>query len=173
MKKLKLVSSMTLLFLILVPIFLTGSVYGIEPGIQTENQWSPYYKSRRMITITELGVSDRVLEPVDVFLTFPQEQAIVNSCRIVYFNGTDWKEVPSQVWNETTYMYLGSTYYNSCTVTFLANVSQSTQKIYYAYYDDLNNTAPNYDPRIWAIVRNSSAPIDEYYPWIFDSSTGT
>ncbi|MFX0068043.1 MAG: hypothetical protein ACFE7I_03030, partial [Candidatus Hodarchaeota archaeon] len=26
---------------------------------------------------------------------------------------------------------------------------------------------------IWAIVRNSSAPIDEYYPWIFDSSTGT
>ncbi|MFX1486448.1 MAG: hypothetical protein ACFFBS_05050 [Promethearchaeota archaeon] len=173
MGKSKSISSVAVLFLMLAPIFLAGSVYGIEPGIQTENQWSPYYKFRRMVTITEPGISDRILEPVDVYLTFPQEQAIVNSCRVVYFNGTAWNEVTSQVWNETTYMDLGSTYYNSCTVTFLANVTESTQKIYYVYYDDANNTAPDYNSRIWAVVRNSSAPVDEYYPWIFDNSTGT
>ncbi|MEM2907022.1 MAG: hypothetical protein QW739_02970, partial [Candidatus Odinarchaeota archaeon] len=72
------------------------------------------------------------------------------------------------MWNETTYISGVNEYYNSCTVTFLANISRSQQKIYYVYYDPLNNNPPSYEQRIWAVARNSSAPIDEAYPWIYD-----
>ncbi|WEU40542.1 MAG: hypothetical protein OdinLCB4_001025 [Candidatus Odinarchaeum yellowstonii] len=165
------------LIFIIIPVlissfyFINYTVEGVQ-GIRTDEWWNNSYRFRRMITLTEPGVSDRILEPVDVYITFNAYEAVVNSIRVAYYNGSDWVEEPSQVWNETTYISGGNVYYNSCTVTFLANISKSQQKIYYVYYDPMNNTPPSYDQRIWAVARNSSAPGDEAYPWIYDFKNG-
>lgn len=152
--------------------FLNYSLGDTQQGIRTLNWWDSGYHHRRMITLTEPGIADRCLEPVDVYLSFTPGEAVVNSIRVTFYNGSSWVEEPSQIWNETTYTAGAKEYYNSCTVTFLSNISKSQQKIYYIYYDEMNNTAPNYGKSIWAVARNSSAPVDEAYPWIYDSESG-
>jgi hypothetical protein len=142
-----------------------------QPGVQTDEWWDTNYNSRRMITLTEPGISDRILEPIDVFLTFTTGEAIVDSIRVAFFNGSEWIEETSQIWNETTYTVGLNTYYNSCTVTFLTNITESSQKIYYIYYDDSYNIPAIYANKIWAYATNSSATPDTSFPRVYSNIT--
>ncbi|MHA1410417.1 MAG: hypothetical protein ACTSQY_08960, partial [Candidatus Odinarchaeia archaeon] len=173
MKKLKTIIPLLVISLFLVSGLIINSSIQIQQGVQTDEWWDTNYSYRRMITLTEPGVADRVLEPVDVFLVFSQGEATVDSIRVVFYNGSEWIEEPSQVWNETTHMINTNTYYTSCTVTFLANITKSSQKIYYIYYDDTYNVSAAYDTKIWAAARNSSAPLDNIYPWVYDATSKT
>ncbi|MEM2907021.1 MAG: hypothetical protein QW739_02965 [Candidatus Odinarchaeota archaeon] len=46
-----------------------------DQGLRTDEWWDGDYSFRRMITLTEPGVSDRVLEPVDVYIIFSPNDA--------------------------------------------------------------------------------------------------
>jgi len=73
-----------------------------------------------------------------VFFTFREDEHYENTERLVSFNATgndEWSDpLPLQSWNVTK--YLTTNFIESCTITFLANVSANTNKTYFLYYNE-------------------------------------
>ncbi|NHI92432.1 MAG: hypothetical protein EAX96_08005 [Candidatus Lokiarchaeota archaeon] len=112
------------------------------------------------IVSTPINISERIDEPIDIYLTFPDDQTCINdSIRVVYFDGNIWSnEIPCQVWNET--YYTGNTYLSSCNVFFFMNISQGEQETYYIYYNQ-SAPIPNYSQLIWINAYNDASKTDD------------
>ncbi|MEM3466860.1 MAG: hypothetical protein QW566_10360, partial [Candidatus Jordarchaeales archaeon] len=64
-----------------------------------------------------------------------------------YYDGSDWLTVPCQVWNET--YWDGTSYYKSLTLTFYINLTASSTKTYYVYYNDTDSGVETYTNEVW------------------------
>ncbi|MFW9938254.1 MAG: LamG-like jellyroll fold domain-containing protein, partial [Candidatus Thorarchaeota archaeon] len=105
--------------------------------------WDTRFRYRVGIEVEELEGVDRY-EPVDVYLTFQDNEHYVDSARLVSFNATgndEWSsEIPIQLWNVS---YYPSGFIESCTMTFLADVSAGLNQTYFLYYNEnLDNINP-------------------------------
>jgi len=98
--------------------------------------WDKRFRYRLAIELEELEGINRH-EPVEVFLNFEDNEHYVDSARLVSFNATgndEWSsEIPVQVWNDTKYP---SGFIESCTITFLADVTASSNQTYFLYYNE-------------------------------------
>ncbi|MBD3185478.1 hypothetical protein GF325_01515, partial [Candidatus Bathyarchaeota archaeon] len=107
--------------------------------------WNPSWNHRKNLTITEPGVMDRDQDPIDVYLEFTGEEARVGSLRVAcYTNTSTWNEIPSQVWNATTFTNGTADFYSSCTITFFINITKADTEHYYLYHDPVENSDPGY-----------------------------
>ncbi|MHA1835507.1 MAG: hypothetical protein ACTSYQ_01030, partial [Candidatus Odinarchaeia archaeon] len=151
-----------LMLTILLPFFIfdiplasaqpSGIYTGSHNSAETV-QWAPSlydkWNYRAKINITEPGISDRINEPVNLFLDLPNNAALDGLFRLMFFNGTDWVDVPVQIWNKT----LQGSYVDSATFTFLVNITKSASNIYYLYYtnDPSASMSVNYYNYVQAI----------------------
>ncbi|MFH2028659.1 MAG: NEW3 domain-containing protein, partial [Nanoarchaeota archaeon] len=114
------------------------------------DQWnSGAYHYSKSLNITEPGISDRILEPVDVNVNFTNN-AHNDSIRIVLFDGTNYTEIPSQIYNIST---AANGLVDAANVVFLSSLSKNENKTYYIvwrtnslpanYSTDLNYTNNN------------------------------
>ncbi|MBN2150339.1 MAG: hypothetical protein JW839_02720 [Candidatus Lokiarchaeota archaeon] len=152
--------------------FITKNWQAVET---LESWWNSAWDYRKKITITEPNMMAREREPVDIYLTFTGNEARVNSIRLTLFNGSSnaWYEVPSQVWNATTHSNGTANFYDSCSVTFLLNMTKADSEVYYVYYDPVVSTPPSYTKRIAARGRNNPAIDDDTVNPSFTHSNGT
>ncbi len=125
-------------------------------GFQDEAEWwNSTFIYRQFFNITEPGVSDRVLTPVHLLLTFEEGHCHTDSLRLAYYDAPSWTLLPFQTWN-TTYDATGE-YVLSTRMSFMANVTAgSTEYNYYVYYAKIN-------------VGSVSYP--DFYPFIYKSYT--
>jgi hypothetical protein len=108
----------------------TGTKYDLSKW------WDTRFRFRMGIEVEETENIDRY-QPVDVFLSFNDNEHYEGSARLVSFNATgndEWSnEIPMQVWNATKYP---SGYIQSCTITFLANISAGSNQTYFLYFNE-------------------------------------
>jgi len=122
-------------------IIYTGTEYDLSEW------WDTRFRFRVGIEVEEVEGIDRH-EPVDFYLTFEDNEHYEDSARLVSFNATgndEWSnEIPIQVWNVTKY---GSGFIESCTITFLADVSANSNQTYFLYFNEnLDNIGiPSYN----------------------------
>jgi len=101
--------------------------------------WNKTYRFRIGFIIEETEGIDRY-QPIDVFFTFREDEYYENTERLVSFNATgsdEWSDpIPMQAWNITK--YAATNYIQSCTITFITNVSAGTNQTYFLYYNENN-----------------------------------
>ncbi|MFX0097929.1 MAG: hypothetical protein ACFE7E_09240, partial [Candidatus Hodarchaeota archaeon] len=126
-----------------LPIPLPVKANGSPPyhnGVETY-EWDPLLYSqwdyRIRVTVTEPGFVNRTNEPINVYLEFPSGFAREKNIHVKFYNGT-WNLVPYQVWNTT-----GTPHLDSCTITFLSNITKGDTVHYYVYFTGgFSPTAP-------------------------------
>ncbi|MFX1274702.1 MAG: LamG-like jellyroll fold domain-containing protein [Promethearchaeota archaeon] len=103
-----------------------------------EEWWNTTWSSRIGIKVENLYNYDRY-DPVSIYMTFGSNDYVDGTERLVSYNHTgnnEWSDpIPIQVWNKS----LSSGYVQSCTITFLANVSKNSNSTYYFYYNSNDN----------------------------------
>jgi len=109
--------------------------------------WNHSFRYRLQVNFTDTSNVDHVDQPVDVYLTFSSGTCYNNSIRVRYYDGSDWMTVPCQVWNET--YWDGTSYYKSLTLTFYINLTASSTKTYYVYYNDTDSGVETYTNEVW------------------------
>lgn len=163
-----------------VTVLVTGekspTVPGAVPGTGRETLvewWNTNYDYRRKVTVVEPDIADRVMEPVNAYLTFTGDTAREGIMAVAYWDLAVWHEVPSQIWNATTHTTGGTKYYNACTVLFLVNVTRNYQEVFYVYYDDNYATPRTYTDHINAVAANGPTTDDSRMPWVYSYVTST
>ena len=125
--------------LLLVPTIKPATAQ--EPSVWWDEEWL----SVTPVNLTETLGKERISEPVDVHITFelgtctdPNKEV-----RVLYFDGSKWTMVTSQVYNVTK----TGEYAKSCNVVFLADCPASSTVTYYIYYNPSVPplTPPEYD----------------------------
>ncbi|MHA1787650.1 MAG: hypothetical protein ACTSXT_00315 [Candidatus Helarchaeota archaeon] len=112
----------------------------VEP--LTSSWYDLDYDYRLNINITEPNIKQRIKEPIDIFLTFPNGHAYNNSIIATYYLNGKFRVIPSQVWNLT--FYSGTSYIESCTITILADLLKGQTRRYYIYYASENVNSKEY-----------------------------
>ena len=116
-------------------------------GITYENEkydlslwWNKTYRFRIGFVLEETEGIDRH-QPVEIFFTFREDEHYENTERLVSFNATgndEWSNpLPIQIWNVTK--YAATNYIQSCTVTFIVDMSANSNKTYFLYYNENTN----------------------------------
>ncbi|MBD3253843.1 MAG: hypothetical protein GF383_02065 [Candidatus Lokiarchaeota archaeon] len=113
--------------------------------------WNTSYRYRIGFELENLQNFDRY-EPINIFLNFGSDKEhIVNSTRLVSYDAPDkpneWSDpLPIEVWN-ITHDSEDSRFIETCTITFMANVSSNSNQTYFVYYNENMNEIelPNYD----------------------------
>ncbi len=95
---------------------------------------------RQVLLVEETVGISRVFEPVDYCMIFGDGQCL-NASKEIRVTTIDDTEVPSQVYNITTYV---SGYVKSCNVVFQANCTANSATMYNIYYGNPNATMPTY-----------------------------
>jgi hypothetical protein len=99
--------------------------------------WDTRFRYRVGIQVEDIQGIDRY-EPVDVYLTFQDNEHLDGSGRLVSFNATgndEWSsEIPIQFWNVSYYGV--SSFVKSCTMTFLADPQANSNQTYFLYYNE-------------------------------------
>jgi hypothetical protein len=128
-----------LLACLLLPFASFSAVDGQGSGLW----WNANWASCRVLNLTETLGRERISEPTDIFTTFPP-----NTCtdpkrevRVVFYDGSNWTEVSSQVYNITK----KDSYVESCNVVFLAACPPNSTVTYYLYYNNPLAATPVYD----------------------------
>ncbi|OYT51590.1 MAG: hypothetical protein B6U76_10820, partial [Desulfurococcales archaeon ex4484_217_2] len=132
-------------------IRISGITWTKAPG----SWWDTDWEYRINVTVTELGVVDRVDWPVDVYVKF-DPPAYKYSIRAI--DASSLQEIPSQIWNVT---YYNSSHLTAATVTFLVNLAKGASKVYQIYWSVDFTDPPNYSKRI-SITVESTAYGDKY-----------
>ena len=98
--------------------------------------WNKTYRYRIGFVLEETEGIDRY-QPVDVYFNFRANEHYRNTERLVSFNATgidEWSNpIPMQMWNSTPST---GDYVDSCTITFIANVSANSNMTYFLYYNE-------------------------------------
>ncbi|MFX0132298.1 MAG: LamG-like jellyroll fold domain-containing protein [Candidatus Hodarchaeota archaeon] len=101
--------------------------------------WNNIYKYRIGFMLENIESFVRY-QPVDVSLTFRENEHYESTSRLVRYNATgnnEWSEpIPIQVWDIETYQ--SPSYIKSCKITFLANISAKSNNTYFLYFNDNN-----------------------------------
>ncbi len=99
--------------------------------------WNKTYRFRIGFILEETKGIDRY-QPVEMIFTFREDEHYVNTERLVSFNATgndEWSDpIPLQVWNATKYP--ATNFIESCTITFIANITANANKTYFLYYNE-------------------------------------
>lgn len=136
-----------------------GGNLGPNNGEETA-QWAPelypQWRYRIKLNVSEPNKVSRINEPVNVFLSFTDNKAKINSFRVMMYNSSGWFNVTTQVWNYTLYQPSG--YTKTATVTFLANITKSQSSIYYLYYSDQTVPDIQYEPFVSATNGTFKSP---------------
>ncbi|MFH1376288.1 MAG: hypothetical protein ABIH25_01505, partial [Candidatus Woesearchaeota archaeon] len=90
----------------------------------------------REINITEPNIVERVFEPVDIHINFTGN-ANENSTRVVFYNGLNYTEIPSQLYNIT---YSGG-YISEANIVFLTTIQKGENRTYYVLWKPSSLTA--------------------------------
>ena len=136
----------TVIYFIILFIITGAMKYSLLESVSAQVPdawWDDNWLSCRAVNITETYGETRINELVDVFIRFSPGTCSdpKREIRVVYHNGTDWIEVPSQVYNVTR----EENYVSSCNVVFLANCSAYGTVTYYIYYNNPYADVPVYD----------------------------
>jgi hypothetical protein len=101
--------------------------------------WNKTFRFRIGFVLEETEGIDRY-QPVEVYFTFREDEHYEDTERLVSFNATgndEWSNpLPLQMWNITKYPT--TNFIESCTITFLVNVSANTNKTHFLYYNENN-----------------------------------
>ncbi len=146
---------------LITPVKAQGAGGNLGPNNGAETiEWTPElypnWKYRIKLNVSEPGFINRVNEPVNVFLTFEDNQAKLNSFRVMMYNSSGWFNVTTQVWNYTLYQPSG--FVKTATVTFLVNMTKSQSSIYYLYYTAQNVPSIQYKPFITSTNGSFTSP---------------
>ena len=112
------------------------------PGIKYDLSiwWNKSYRYRIGFVLEETDGIDRH-QPVDMYFTFREDEHYENTERLVSFNATgsdEWSNpIPMQMWNVTKYPT--TNYVESCTITFIADISAGSNNTYFLYYNENDN----------------------------------
>ncbi len=113
----------------------TSDVYHVGDKYDLSIWWNKTYRYRIGFVLEETEGIDRY-QPMDVYFTFRANEHHQNTERLVSFNATgndEWSDpIPMQMWNTTG----TGDFIDSCTITFIANVSANTNKTYFLYYNE-------------------------------------
>jgi len=130
----------------------SSTTYISGPLGESSDWWDSSYGYRKGFKVQEddgIGYVEGIYryQPVDVYFpNFGTNEHYQQTTRLIRFNATgndEWSDpIPIEVWNET----LNGQYIESCTITFIANVTANTNSTYFLYYnDDMTGiTAPSY-----------------------------
>lgn len=124
--------TVTVLMLILVSTSIMTLAFNIEHvASEVAPWWDTAWRTRLPVNLTETVGIDRVDEHVDIFLSFDEGTCHdpEREVRVLSFDGSDWSEVPSQVYN-VSYNGINAT---SCNVVFMANCSADNTVTYYVH----------------------------------------
>ena len=116
-------------------------------GVTHENEkydlslwWNKTYRFRIGFVLEETEGIDRH-QPVEIFFSFREDEHYENTERLVSFNATgndEWSNtIPIQIWNVTKYS--ATNFIESCTVTFIVDISANSNKTYFLYYNENDN----------------------------------
>ena len=101
--------------------------------------WNKTYRFRIGLVLEETEGIDRY-QPIDAYFTFEEDEHYENTERLIAFNATgsdEWSNpIPMQMWNITK--YTATNYVESCTISFIADVSADTNQTYFLYYNENN-----------------------------------
>jgi hypothetical protein len=132
-----------LLLLILMGLTLLHVNISITTAQESVFWWNGNWLSYTPVNVTETYGRSRTSELTDVFINFP-----IGTCsdpqreiRVLFYNGVNWTEVPSQVYNVT----MRNSNAESCNVVFLADCPANSTVTYYIYYNNALVTKPEYD----------------------------
>ena len=99
--------------------------------------WNKTYRFRIGFILEETEDIDRY-QPIEMYFTFRENEHYENTERLVSFNATgndEWSDpIPLQVWNVTKYP--ATNFIESCTITFIANLTANANKTYFLYYNE-------------------------------------
>lgn len=99
--------------------------------------WNKTYRFRIGFIIEETNGINRY-QPIEMYFTFRETEHYENTERLVSFNATgndEWSDpIPLQIWNVTKYP--ATNFIESCTITFIANITASANKTYFLYYNE-------------------------------------
>ncbi|NVM18896.1 MAG: hypothetical protein HWN80_14365 [Candidatus Lokiarchaeota archaeon] len=102
--------------------------------------WNKTYRFRIGFVLEETEGIDRY-QPVEVYFTFRENEHYENTERLVSFNATgndEWSNtIPIQIWNVTK--YTATNFIESCTITFIVDISANSNNTYFLYYNDNEN----------------------------------
>ena len=115
---------------------------------QTSTAQFEDWQYSEMIVVKEPVGIDRVFEPVDYLISFDDGECL-NASKEIRVATAEGVEVPSQVYNITTY---GSGYAKFCNVLFFANCTANSITKYFIYYGNPDASEPTYltDLSHWA-----------------------
>ncbi len=108
----------------------------------------------REINVSENGTVNRTYEPVDVFIAFTKN-ALNSSIRVAQFNGTNYTEIPSQVYN-LTQTSAGAV--SRGNIVFLVTLDRGASRNYSVGWRSTSIAAPNYNTSL-----NITNATPEYY----------
>ncbi len=99
--------------------------------------WNKTYRFRIGLILEETKGIDRY-QPIEMYFTFEENEHYENTERLVSFNATgndEWSDpIPLQVWNVSK--YTATNFIESCTITFIANLTANANKTYFLYYNE-------------------------------------
>ena len=99
--------------------------------------WNKTYQFRIGFILEETEGIDRY-QPTEIYFTFREDEHYENTERLVSFNATgndEWSDpIPIQIWNVTKYPT--TNYIESCTVTFIVDISANSNETYFLYYSE-------------------------------------
>ncbi|TXT62503.1 MAG: exported protein of unknown function, partial [Promethearchaeota archaeon] len=115
----------------------TSDVYQYGSEYAVSKWWDTRFRFRIGFEVENPFSYDRY-EPVDVYFTFQDEEHYEGSARLVGFNASgneEWSDpIPIQFWNVS---YYGATsFIQSATIKFIANVSQNSNSTYFLYFNE-------------------------------------
>ncbi|MBD3227287.1 MAG: hypothetical protein GF329_03785 [Candidatus Lokiarchaeota archaeon] len=136
------------------------------------NDWYDLdYDYRFDINISEPNIRQRVKEPVNIYLTFPNGHTYNNSIITTYYLNGKFRLVSSQVWNIS--YYGGTSYIQSCTLTILADLLKGQTRRYYIYYAAEEVKSKEYsDLKLMEIDQNNLDIITPVYNISFNATSG-
>ncbi|TFF87959.1 MAG: hypothetical protein EU549_03860, partial [Promethearchaeota archaeon] len=137
----------------------------------TTNWYDLDYDYRMDINISEPNIRQRVKEPVEIYLTFPNGHAYNNSIIATYYLNGRFRLVSSQIWNIS--YYGGTSYIQSCTLTILADLLKGQTRRYYIYYAAEEVKSKEYsDLNLMEIDRNNLDIITPVYNISLNATSG-
>ena len=132
----------------------------------TDEDGNPFV-FRRKINITEPGTDERFFEPQDIEINFSY-QPNNNSIRILTHNGSDYLEIPSQIYN--TNQSAGNLY--SANIVFLSTINKSETRDYYIL-STKSASQKNYTTDItYSNTSDLYTISNSYFVSFFNTSTG-
>jgi len=139
-----------------------SDVFQIDSGYDLSQWWDTRFRYRIAFNVEDTNNIDRY-QPVDVPLSFEDNEHYKDSARLVSFNATgndEWSSpIPIQLWDVS--YYNSSSFIKECKMTFLADVSAGKNQTFFLYFNEnLDNIGiPSYNTDFSSILASGSLTV--------------